>query len=767
MNRLLYCFIVVLLFGVASCSTTKNIPENKYLLNSIKVEHTTRNATSDLEDFARQQPNNKLRLRVYNMAGSDTTKWITRMIRKLGQEPVIYNAKQTDNSAQQLQKEMVNQGYLRATVDTILKPKGVKMNVTYKINSGPAYKVRKYHYQIADTTMAKLMDFAIDKYFLEKQIKRGDYYDMSMLEAERDRVSTVMRNVGYADFSKDQVYFRADTTLGFYNGFREVDLYLDIYPPRDSGVYKRYKMNEITVISGFNTTDMPDEESQRKKFFFRHSDTTDYKGVRIVRGKNDFLRNSSVARNNYMHTGDYYSDYILTRTYEAYSKMGAISQVNIATKPAKKDSSNLMDATIILVPANAHWFRASLDGTNSAGDIGVAPSVSYQHQNLFNGSERLGIRLKGAYEFIANGDNSNAFGKNFYEYGADVNITFPLFVFPFLKKSWRERPSASTDFSVGINNQKRPEYKRQFFNFTAKYTWATRRNQFWHNLDFMDINYVSMPWASEKFRYNYLEGPKSNPLLRETYKDQLIARTAYSGTLTRGKRVNLINTTTTFRFGAEIAGVLPRLSTLGSSSRGSDGSKQILGVSYAEYVKASFDFAQTFRFSKRHSIAYHVGMGIAQPYGNSNILPFERRFFAGGANGIRGWNTRGLGPGSFKPIKGEDNFVRQAGDLELEMSIENRYKLTSMVEVAAFVDAGNIWTLKNYEGQEGGRFKFNEFYKEIALAYGVGLRLDLEFLLLRLDLGFRAYDPSRDEGDRFVAPALPRMAWHFGIGYPF
>lgn len=761
MNKLLFFFLVVLVLIVSSCSTTKNIPENKYLLNSIKVTHDTRNATSDLEDFSRQQPNSKLRLMVYNMAGSDSTKWLTRQIRKLGQKPVIYNAKQAELSAQQIQKEMINQGYLNATVDTMLRSKGVKMNVTYNVKAGTPYKIRNYTYQVHDSTMAKIIGFAVDKYFVEKNIKTGDYYDMTLLEAEKDRVNSVMRNVGYADFSREQVYFRADSTLGTH----QVDLFLDIYPPRDSSLYKRYRMNDVTVIAGFNTTDMPDQDSERRKRFFRRADTVDYKGVKIVRGRNKFLRNSSIARNNYMHKGDYYSDYMLTHTYEAYTKMGAINQVNITTTPVKSDSLNLLDATIILVPANAHWFRASLDGTNSAGDIGVAPSVSYQHQNLFNGSELLGIRLKGAYEFIAS--NDNAFGDNFYEYGADVSLKFPLFVFPFLKKSWRERPSASTDFSVGINNQKRPEYKRQFFNFTAKYSWSTRRNLFWHNLDFMDINYVSMPWASDKFKESYLTGTGANALLRETYKDQLIARTAYNGTLTRGKRLNLINTTTTFRFGAEIAGILPRLATLGSSNKGNDGHKRILGVAYAEYVKASFDFAQTFRLSKRHSIAYHVGMGIAQPYGNSDILPFERRFFGGGANGIRGWNTRGLGPGAFKPIKGEDNFVRQAGDLELEMSIENRYKVTSMIELAAFVDAGNIWTLKKYEGQEGGRFKFNEFYKEIAIAYGAGLRLDLEFLLLRLDLGVRAYDPSRDVGDRFVAPAFKRMAWHFGIGYPF
>lgn len=767
MDRLLY-FLVLLILLLGSCSTTKNIPENKYLLKSIKVTHNTRNATSDLEDFVRQQPNNKLRLMIYNAVGTDSSKSVARFIqKKLGQPPVIYSAGQTMQSAQQLQKDLSNQGYLNAVVDTILKPKGKKMDVVYNIDAGTPYKIKSYTYQIQDTTMARIMNVVMDKYFIDKEIQPGDFYDMKLLEAERDRVTSVMRNVGYADFSKEYVYFRADTTLGTH----QVDLFLDIYPARDSTGYKRFKMDKITVVSGFNMSEMPDESTGRRRRFFRNADTTQYKGITIIRGKNNFLRNSTIARNNYMRQGSYYSDYMLNHTYEAYSKMGAVSQVNISTKPSKVDSTKLMDATIILVPAKANWFRAALDGTNSAGDIGIAPSVSYQQQNLFNGSELLGIKLKGAYEFIPGDNSSTTFGENYYEYGADVNITFPLFVFPFLKRSWKERPSASTDFSVGINNQSRPEYRRQFFHFTAKYIWATERNQWSHNLDLVDVNYVRMPWVSDAFREEYLVGPNSNPLLRESYKDQLIERTAYSAVITNGKRINQLSATSTIRFGVEIAGLLPRLATIGKRApRNADGTKEpkeILGVAYAEYAKGNIDFSQTFHLSKRHSIAYRIGTGVAQPFGNSNILPFERRFFGGGANGVRGWNTRTLGPGAFKPKKGEANFVLQTGDIELIMSIEDRHKVTSLVELAAFIDAGNIWTIKNYEGQEGGLFKFNTFYKEIALSYGAGIRFDLGFLLLRLDLGVKAYDPSRDEGHRFVSPNFSRMAWHFAIGYPF
>ena len=193
-----------------------------------------------------------------------------------------------------------------------------------------------------------------------------------------------------------------------------------------------------------------------------------------------------------------------------------------------------------------------------------------------------------------------------------------------------------------------------------------------------------------------------------------------------------------------------------------------MGIAYAEYVKTDLSFSHTRLFDKQKSFAYHILLGVAKPFSNSNILPYERRYFSGGANSVRGWSTRELGPGSYQS-NDSTTFINQAGDIKLDMSIEYRNKISELFELAAFIDGGNIWTIKNYDGQEKGEFKFSNFYKEIALAYGAGLRVDLSFLLLRFDVGSRIYDPGRNEGDRFVMfkPRLSRMAWHFAIGYPF
>jgi hypothetical protein len=459
---------------------------------------------------------------------------------------------------------------------------------------------------------------------------------------------------------------------------------------------------------------------------------------------------------------------MLNRTYEGYGKMGAIKQTNIELTPSPEDSTKL-NATIILLPANAHWFSAAIDGTNSAGDLGIAPSVSYQHQNLFNGAERLNIKLKGAYEFITGSEETDLMNQSFYEYGIETSLSFPAFLFPFLKKSWREQPSATTQFSIGLNNQHRPEYIRQFFNGTISYSWSSKRSRLRHVLDVIDVNYIQMPWISDNL-YSNISG---NPLLKESYNDQLVSRTAYSFTLVNSRRFTPLYPTYTLKGSLEVAGALPRLAaSLSGATPDEYGQKKILGVVYAEYIKGNVDYARAFYFSKKHSLAYHVALGLAHPYGNSDILPFERRFFAGGANSIRGWSTRSLGPGSYKRSiqKGMGtDFVNQTGDMKLEFSFENRVKVSKLFEAAQFIDAGNIWTLKDYEGQPGGRFSFKNFYKEIAVAYGLGLRLDLGFLLLRLDLGVKAYDPEQDPSDRFVMFKRPfrNMALHFGIGYPF
>jgi outer membrane protein assembly factor BamA len=761
-QKIIYISLTLIL---SACSTTKNIPDSSSLLDGFNIKHNTKNATSDLEDFVRQQPNSnflflrKIRLGIYDIAGQDTSKWLTRAIREVGHPPVLFNNSQTSASMNQLKKQLNNQGYLNAEVDTILKVKDKKVFVTYNLKGGTPYIIRNYNYTLSDTSMTRILNHAPVKPLLNK----GDAFDMDMMEQERKQITIIMRNAGYFDFSKKYLYFKADTTLNSH----EVNLYMDVYPSKNHRPHKRYRLNDVTIISGL---DLPDSATDNGGFG-RDANIIDIKGIKIIRGKDNFLRNSTILRNNYLRGETYFSDLALNNTYTSYNKIGAIKHINIEFLPSSKDSTKL-DATIMLLPTNIHQFSVAVDGTNTAGDFGIAPNISYRHQNLFNGGEEFTVKLKGAYEFMAgrNRRNSGLLNQSYFEYGIETGLSLPIFLFPWLKRDWREWPSATTKFSIGLNNQHRSEYIRQFLNGKISYDWYSSSERLHHELDIIDINYVTMPWLSEWFEKRLYD--TDNSLLWASYLDKLISVMAYSLTWTNRKLFLPLRPASILQVSFEIAGTLPRLITsVGKTKKDEYEQKLIMGVDYAEYVKGSIDYSKTFHFSKKHSLAYHVVLGLAYPYGNSFYIPFEKQFFAGGSNSIRGWSTRTLGPGSYKLKYDGDkiDFLEHLGDMKLEFNIENRMKVTKSFELAQFIDAGNIWTLKNYADQPGGLFKFNNFYKEIAIAYGLGVRFDLGFLLLRFDLGTKAYDPGLDLSKRFILfkPKLNHMAWHLAIGYPF
>lgn len=758
MKKIICCIIASSLLW--SCNSTKYIPDGQYLMSGYKIKSDTKKIDATFfEEYVRQQPNSSIRLGIYDLSGQDTSKWINRTLRKIGQAPVIYSATQTKMSATQIAKELSNQGYLRAEVDTTLKAKGKDMYITYNIHNNGIYTVRNYEYTIGNKEINRRLS-NIKKF---TQIKSGISFDQGSLESSRERLTSYLRNVGYYNFSKEYLYYKADTTLNSH----QVDLFLSLYNPLDSISFKRYKIRNVTVLTGF------DAMSRGNEKLFANPDTIDYKGLKIIYGKNNFLRKSAIYRNTYIRPDKFYSDMAYTRTTSAFNGTGVVKQTNISYTPVSNtnttDSIEYLDANISLAPGNIHYFQTELQGTNSAGDLGIAPSITYQHLNLFNGAEILKIKLRGAYEFVSNNKEKGLANKNYYEFGIDGSLSFPQFLFPWLKQSWREQPSSSTQISVGLNNQHRKDYTRQFFNAGLTYRWTSSRSRLSHAFSLWDINYVRMPWASDSFRQNYLsDNSNVNEMIRESYKDQLIASTKYGLTYTNSSRRygKASQNQTSIRFNVDYSGWLPRLATL-QEKKDSTGFKKILGIAYAEYIKGDVSFSRAIKLNRTNSLAYRVGLGVAQPYGNSKVLPFETRYFSGGSNSVRGWRTRELGPGSIPDTT--YSYVKRVGDIKLDLGIEYRHKLSDLIEVAGFADAGNIWTIKNYLEQPDGMFKFSKFYKEIALAYGIGFRLDLGFLLLRLDFGVRAYDPGRPEGNRWVIfkPTFDRMAWHFGIGYPF
>ncbi len=418
---------------------------------------------------------------------------------------------------------------------------------------------------------------------------------------------------------------------------------------------------------------------------------------------------------------------------------------------------------ILTSPAKLQGFGVDLEGTNSAGDFGFASSLNYQHRNLFKGSEVFSAKVRGAYEALS---GSQSEGNNFWEFGAEASVLFPRFLFPFLYESFRRKIRATTELKVSYSMQTRPEFKRSILSGGWNYIWQERSNmQARHVFKLLDIDYVYLPKVDSTFKS---ELPEST--LRYNFTDQFIVGSGYTYSFNNYDPQNRLRNTHSVRFSFEMAGnLLYGFSRLSGADKDGEGRYKLFGINYAQFVKGDIDFSKSIVLDNRNKLAFHVGVGVGYPYGNSKMLPFERSYFSGGANSVRGWSVRSLGPGSM-PVDSVKSFAQQIGDIRLDLNLEYRTKLFWKFEMAAFIDAGNIWTFHKDESRPNGNFDFSRFYKEIAVSYGLGLRLDFDFFLIRFDTGMKAYDPQKS-GKRKWAILNPNFhnnfAWHFAVGYPF
>jgi hypothetical protein len=399
-----------------------------------------------------------------------------------------------------------------------------------------------------------------------------------------------------------------------------------------------------------------------------------------------------------------------------------------------------------------------VEGTNSTGDFGFAGILSYKHKNIFKGAEILKLSVRMAHE-TESGTLSDLLKNNANDIGAEASLTFPSFLFPFLNYDFRHQIHATTELSLNYDYEERPEYDRTIITAGLKYNWfltKTERQTF----DLIDVSYVYLPSISEAFRKAYLN---DSSILKYSYENQLIVRSLYS--LSIGNRtIKQQHDNVIFRLDLESAGnCLYALSKLLNEPM-TNNSYTIGNITFAQYLKSDFDFSYNKYINKRNNFVSHIAFGLAYPYGNTDILPFEKRYIGGGADGVRGWEARTLGPGVYT---GSDqiDYMSQSGDINLVMNLEYRFKMFWVMEGALFTDAGNIWTIRNYDSQPGGQFLFNQFYKQIAGSYGFGTRFDFTYFLIRIDLGVKAYNPALEGSQcwRFNND----FALHFAVGYPF
>jgi len=752
MKYIAFCLCLIL----AACSSVKLVPDGKYRLTDVDIRMDDKGVSPvQLLPYIQQNANaSTMGVRIYGLVKDDSN-FIKRFIRKIGEAPVIFNPHLVNLSVQELAVEMKNQGYLQSSVTAEVDTARKKAKVSYLIHNGEPYRIRTFNSQPAqllqaDTVGGRGRRLAQNRPAgFNPTIREGAVFNLNLLEQERQRVATQMRNRGYYMFSADELKYLADTALQS----NQVDLELILQD--STHLPTPYSIEKVNVFSGFDPL-----EAQT----YAIRDSLNYNGLQIYYDSLHFLSPKVIAEKVRVRAGQRFRERAGESSVALFQALNSVGRVDMQYVENNYPDSTLLDCNIYLTPGNNHSLVAGLEGTNKAGDLGIAANINYGNLNLFNGSEIFNLQLRGAYELVV---GNNAMLQNYYEWTISPSLTFPKMSFPFLSKYLSENFSSQTQYSLSYNIQRRPEYYRNFFNLNWKYIWTAQRKVLTQTWSIVDVNYVYTPWKSDDFQ-NYLN-TQLDALTRYSYDNIFTAGMSYSLIYTNAERGRTRQNLYTFRFNAETSGNLLRGIATTFNVPSDNGQYQLLGNPFAQYVKGIVDFSETFSLDRRNTLAFHFSGGIAYPYENSNILPFEKRFFAGGPNHVRGWHTRYLGPGSFHQGQAGDP-TTHVGDISLLGSAEYRYKALTWFEPAFFVDAGNIWTIKDYPDQAGGMFRFDRFYKEIALGSGVGLRIDLGFLIVRLDAGARVYDPAKTEGKRFVLfkEALYKSsALYLAIGYPF
>ena len=744
-------FFATLALHLSSCSTEKFVADGSYLLDKVELcsDEADFNATQ-LAQYVRQKENSrwfsffKIPLGTYSLAGRDTTKWINRTLQRIGEKPVYYDTLQARLSCEDLRVAMNNMGYMNARVVLNTKARGKKLKAIYTLLPGKPFMIDRFSYDIQDSIIADILKPNLSQGFDATHPRQ---FTVLALDNERKRITKILNDQGYYRFNKDYIYYTADTV----RGYRAVDvtLHLTKYQPSSASepaLHPRYIVGRVNVLPGDST------------------------GLHI--------RREIIADNTLIEPGKYFSATDLQTTYNNLARLGAIRYTDIEFKEMQRVDSIIVGKMLGYQQSEKRYLETNIklssnkpntisfqpEGTNTAGDLGAAAVLTYQNRNLFHGSELFSIELRAAFEAIKGLEGYN--NHNYEEYGVQARLQFPRFLSPFSTREFRRRSNAVSELSVSWDLQDRPEFHRRVFSAAWKYNWSNARRHLRYELEVPDLSYVYMPWISERFKKDYLDNVNNrNAILRYNYEDLFIMRAGFSLSYNRNDDVAI-------RAKVESAGNLLSLAdNLSNFKKNEQGQSKIFNIAYAQYLKFDFAFTRILRFDPRNSLALHADFGIAYPYGNSKVLPFEKRYIAGGPNSVRGWSVRELGPGGFRGTDGRIDFINQTGDLKLNLNAEYRTRLFWKFDGAAFIDAGNIWTLREYAEQPDGQFRFDKFWQQIAAAYGLGLRLNFDYFILRFDAGMKAINPAYTSLKEHFPLFRPRFGrdftFHFAVGLPF
>jgi len=779
-----YILLIVILSG---CNPTKKQPERKFLLteNKIEIEPEKQMKASEIQKYILQTPNKKflgmfhINLWLYNETANWKASKFRDWLRRLGgKPPAIYDPNLTLSSERNIKNYLYNKGYFNATIKSqeILQDK--KAEVVYHIKLNKSFKIRNFLLEAEDTLVSRYAN----RIMANTPIRPGEIYDYYVLEGERERLTVEMRNAGFYFFTNDYIFYEIDTTIGQKN----LDIRMLILNPSnftgfDPGranewlaLHHLYKIRNIYVFPQYSSHSETNSFSDTLVYNRTGTDDTS-------QAKNDILyliyneplkiQPKIISQAIYIHSGDLYCLRNADLSFRALAEFPIYRSINIEFRLADTAGISLtrhghLDCYIYLSRAEVQGFTIETEVTNTGGDLGLSGNLVYTNRNVFRGAEMLRLKLRGAAEMQKSFEQTSQNKLllfNTYESGAELNLTFPRFVWPLKGLRFPSSMRTKSNLLVGYNYQNRPDYIRHITN--AAFSYQLKVSDFKsHLLTPLELNAIKI-YATPSFQQ--LIDSIDDQGIRSQYSDHLIPALRYSYIFTN-QEIGKFHNYKYFRFDFESSGnTLYAVDRLTNVSPNIHNEYTFLGIAYAQYLKASSDFRYFYMFNLNNTLVMRIFAGAAIPYGNSNYLPFEKGFFAGGANGMRGWTLRMLGPGHFSSEGGQR--YNRMGDLHFETNLEYRFPMYNFFKGAFFLDAGNIWLVKSNPMYPGGLLNARTFLKEIAMDAGIGIRLDFTYFVFRLDAALPLLDPARPEGSRWLLPKsrLSDLVWNFGIGYPF
>lgn len=776
---------------LVSCSMTRVIPENQSLLRSNKIEVRkpgqyvggtakllNKESILDLQKYIKQTPNTSILginpfINLYN-SGNGSGKGWDKLVKKIGQAPVIFDAELVEKSKINMVNHLEYKGFYNSTIKDSVATKNKKTNVTYFVYPGKRYIIDSIAYSIKDTALMRIMMSDT----CNSLIKRGQDLSEDLLEKESLRMSLVYRNKGYYGFTKNYFFYKGDTLT--HNGLAHLNITIEDFTrnetPKESKPHKVFTFGNVyvTPMRNFQRRIRMPKSTDSVEIARRDSiiavirsqiDTIKYRSINVIgrggkTGSTLLIRRKVLNRMNLIQPGAKYNVNDVSSTYQRYSAMGLFSSVNVSL--SEIDSSKVQ-TDIKLMANTLQGYKVNLQGsTNSNGLFGISPTLSYYHKNLFRGGELFSVSFMGDFQFKPNSNVRST------ELGVSTSLSIPNFLLApdrwFLSKV-----VPRTEITASYSYQKRPEYTRNIISASYGYTWNAYGKWFF-KANILQANIVKLYNLDSTF-YKGL----NDPFLRNSYKDHFDLGVSGNVYFTTDASTNPSHSFFYFRYALDLSGNLISLIDNGFAEN-SAGEKLIWHSPYSQYYKMELKTVYTIKIgqNKSHMVAMRLLGGVGKGYGNSSVMPFEKLFWGGGAYDLRGWQPRTLGPG-YAQIDTAWRISNQTGDIKLEANLEYRFPMFWILRGAVFADAGNIWTFNRGTDAATGKktdyagiFRGKDFYKHIALDCGLGLRLDLSFALLRLDLGFKTFNPASSE---WIGPDKwfkhNNFEFSFGIGYPF